>query len=55
MAGAEDKAPLGNDLSADSGARTRGGPVTAPLLTSNQAGIGSKAIKSQGFGDRVPR
>ena len=55
--GAEDKATLGSDLSADSGAKTRLGRAFEVGPSSNKknlTGIGINSDKTQGSGDRVP-
>jgi len=53
--GAEDKALLGSNLSADSGAKTRLGRQRSWPSKKSATGIGINSVKSQGSGDRVPR
>ena len=57
--GAEDRALLGSNLSAGSGAKTRlgaGKPSCPQRLSFCSTGIGIKAVKSQGaWGDGVPQ
>jgi len=58
VTGAEDRALLGSNLSADTGAKTRLGPVTAGSSEiphrSSILGL-ARGVKSQGSGDGVPR